>query len=106
MTNMEELDCTLLAVDIVQAYIDRTCTSFKAYLGLYNRKHGFLFNIGQDKNRNLYAHNIAIVWDLSFGKLRERSKSAGFIIGACAFLHPDTIPVSLFERQSTALHLN
>ena len=38
--------------------------------------------------------------------LHERSKLAGLIIGACAFLHPDAIPISLFERQSTALHLD
>ena len=103
---VEELDCMPLAVDIVRAYIDRTGTSFKAYLEIYNKKRAFLFKNEQDMNRNQYAHNIATVWNLSFEKLRERSKLASLIIGACAFLHPDAIPVSLFERQSTALHLD
>ena len=39
---VEELDYMPLAVDMVQAYISRTGTSFKAYLELYNRKHAFL----------------------------------------------------------------
>src|SRR3954466_14917900 len=54
----------------------------------------------------MYAHNVSTVWDSSLNKLHERSNVAGLIIGACAFLHPDAIPVSLFERQSTALHLD
>src|SRR3954453_18565354 len=100
---VEELDCMPLAVDMVRAYIDRTGMPFKAYLDIYNKKRAFLFQNEQDKNPKLYAHNVSTVWNLSFQKLRERNNVAGLIIGACAFLHPDAIPVSLFERQSTAL---
>jgi hypothetical protein len=89
---IEELDCMLLAVDMVRAYIDRTGTLFKTYLEIYSKKRAFLFKNEQDKGRNLYVHNVATMWDLSFKKLHEQSSIAGLIIGACAFLHPDAIP--------------
>src|SRR4051812_31408093 len=95
-----------LAVDMVRAYIDRTGMPFKDYLEIYTKKRAFLFQNEQDKNRDPYEHNVSTVWDLSFKKLHERSKVAGLIIGACALLHPDAIPVSLFERQSTTLNLD
>src|SRR3954471_3550546 len=40
---VEELDCMPLAIDVGRAYIDRTGTSFKAYLEMYNKKRAFLF---------------------------------------------------------------
>src|SRR4051812_4299875 len=38
---VEELDGMPLAIDMVQAYIDRTGTSFKDYLEIYNKKRAF-----------------------------------------------------------------
>ena len=106
MKIVEELDCMPLAVDIARAYIDRTGTPFEKYLEMYSRKHTVLFKNTQDMHRNQYKHTVATVWNLSFEKLHERSTVAGLILGACAFLHPDAIPVSLFERQSAALMLH
>jgi hypothetical protein len=100
---VEELDCMPLAIDMAQAYINRTGTSFKVYLELYNKKRALLFQNEQDKSQNQYPHNLATVWNLSFKMLSEHSPLAVLIIGACAFLHPDAIPVSLFERQSKVL---
>src|SRR5262249_9900221 len=50
-----------------------------------------------------YQHSVATVWDLSFEKARDRDELAPVILGACAFLQPDAIPVSLFKRQVAVL---
>ena len=102
---IEELDCMPLAVDIVRAYIFRTKISFKDYLEMYREKNAFLFKHQEKTSTIRYKHTVATVWKLSFDKIGERDSIAGLILGACAFLHPDAIPVSLFRRQSTVLSL-
>lgn len=102
---VNELDCMPLAVDIVRAYIARTGTSFKAYLETYQRERDLLFANDKDTKLVQYKHSIDTVWLLSFEAMRNQNSLAPVILGACAFLQPDVIPVSLFERQSVTLGL-
>ena len=102
---IKEMDCLPLAVDIIRAYIDRTGTSFKDYLEMYRKNNAVLLKNMQDSYSDEYIHNLATVWDLSFKKISEQNPVAVLLLGICAFLQPDAIPVSLFKRQSTALSL-
>ena len=102
---IKEMDCLPLAVDIIRAYIDRTGTSFKDYLEMYRKNNAVLLKNMQDSYSDEYIHNLATIWDLSFKKISEQNPVAVLLLGICAFLQPDAIPVSLFKRQSTALSL-
>src|SRR6202012_4624871 len=52
-----------------------------------------------------YQHTVKTVWQLSFDRLQSRHPLAAQILNIYAFLQPDSIPMSLFERQTSALEL-
>src|SRR5207302_210974 len=52
-----------------------------------------------------YSHTVKTVWQFSFDRLRSRDPLAAQILDICAFLQPDSIPVSFFENQYSALKI-
>ena len=99
-----ELDYLPLAVDLSRAYVRHTRTSLKDYLTMLNKERDILFTY-RDDSSELYNHTMATVWQLSFQRVRQQDPFAAQILEACAFLHPDAIPATFFENQSSILSL-
>ncbi|RUP51804.1 P-loop containing nucleoside triphosphate hydrolase protein [Jimgerdemannia flammicorona] len=99
---IEELGYLPLAIDLAGACMERDdltpdefLTNFKTNQKEYLHMEELIKATG-----NNYAHTVWTVWDLSFTRVKEQNPLAANFLNACAFLHPDNIPLRLFRAHS------
>lgn len=97
----EELGGLPLALDQAGAYLAATGESLAAYRQLFQQRQIELLRLrsgDQDPLRSDHPLPVAITWDLSFSRVRERHPAAADLLRFCAFLAPDAIPDSLLTE--------
>jgi nucleoside phosphorylase/tetratricopeptide (TPR) repeat protein len=82
-----------LALDQAAAYIDQTGIAPAEYLHLLHTRAAELYHRGYVEG---HRHNIATVWSLSLDRIRTTSPAAAQLLGLCAWLAPDPVPLDLF----------
>ena len=103
---VELLDGHPLALDQAGAYIeDDLFVSFSDYINLYRAKRSKVLRERgslDDENDGKYGEHPASVvatFELCFEMARKRQPLTDDILRFCAFLHPDAIPVELFQHD-------
>ncbi|KAL1921122.1 uncharacterized protein VTP21DRAFT_10838 [Calcarisporiella thermophila] len=100
---VEELDYMPLAIGLARSYIDNTLLTFQEYLSRLHQRRKIILEHQDENSPGEYKHTLATVWKISFERIQNVCPLAISILEVCAFLHPDTIPVHLFEYQRSIL---
>jgi tetratricopeptide (TPR) repeat protein len=87
-----------LALDQAGAYIRETQCGFKSYLERYQTHTKQLLEKRGTLITELdHAEPVAKTWLLSFKKIADENETAVEVLNLCAFLHPDSIPLEIFQ---------
>jgi hypothetical protein len=96
----KELDRLPLALEQAAAYLDRSGLSAGEYLVLWQKRSKDLHERGHpDYHRN----TIATLWQISLERLQQENPAAVQLLGICAWLAPDPIPLDLFTTHPDRL---
>ena len=95
-----ELDGLPLALEQVAAYMDQAGLTGPEYLQLWRERSSDLHGRGHPDH---HRDTIATLWQLSLERLRTRNPAAVQMLGICAWLAPDPIPLDLFTAHPAAL---
>jgi len=89
-----------LALAQAAGYMTSTGTPAAEYLGLLAARAGQVLDLGQPWS---YPRSLAAVTRLAFGHLAEQDLAAAGLVGVCAFLAPEPVPVAWFPRAAADL---
>jgi hypothetical protein len=99
---IDMLDNMPLAMTLARAYMKNTRTSFEKYLQKFIAKSKNLLNYSDEDVAEQHKDTVASVWDITFDRLKELDPMTEWILEACTFLQPDSIPTAFFmECYST-----
>ena len=90
-----------LALAQAASYIEQTARSIESYRLLFETRGQELRRLGQPSPD--YPNTVATTWDLSFHHVEGTSPAAADLMSLCAFLAPDSIPVSTLAGGSEYL---
>jgi hypothetical protein len=94
------LDYLPLALEQAAAYLDRTRLPADEYLTLLRTRTEEMLNRGESAYRDA---TLATVWALSFERLEVESPAAMQLLGICAYMAPESIPLDLFTNHPDLL---
>jgi tetratricopeptide (TPR) repeat protein/transcriptional regulator with XRE-family HTH domain len=97
------LDGLPLALAQAAAYIEETEITLADYLNLFQKYPNQLLSRGKLSG---YKYTVATTWAVSFQHIEEEDPSAADLLRACAFLHPDAIPLKMLQEGSVELNTN
>ncbi len=89
-----------LALEQAAAYLDTTRLPVTEYLRLIRQRGGDMLGRGRVVG---YEHTLNTVWDLALDRVREQRPAAVELVGLCAYLAPEAIPLDLFTTHSEQL---
>ena len=92
-----ELGCLPLALEQAAMYAKKRHKSVAAYTALFRDRHEALLKQKPPLN---YPNAVATTWEISFQQAEVETTSATDLLALCAYLAPDTIPMTC----SVALH--
>jgi transcriptional regulator with XRE-family HTH domain len=93
----EELGRLPLALEQAGAYIRATQSRLRSYLTTYRKQRLRLLEKRLPAAGN-YKKSVRTTWTLNFAKVKRTHRAAADVLCLSAFLHPDAIPLELFER--------
>ncbi|RUS29308.1 hypothetical protein BC938DRAFT_480807 [Jimgerdemannia flammicorona] len=99
---IEELGRLPLAIDLAGACMERdqlTPSKFLKNFKIHQKEYLNMKELTKATGNN-YAHTVRTVWDMSFVRIKEQNPLAANLLNACAFLHPNNIPLRLFRAHS------
>lgn len=89
-----------LALEQVAAYLNPTQLPPADYVHLLSTRAAEMYGRGRVVD---HRHTIATLWSLSLDHLRVRQPAAVQLLGLCAYLAPEPIPLDLFTAHSEQL---
>lgn len=89
-----------LALEQTTAYLDQTQLPPADYLDLLTTRAAEMYGRGQVVD---HRHTITTLWSLSLDQLRARQPAAVQLLGLCAYLAPEPIPLELFADHPEQL---
>lgn len=92
-----ELGGLPLAIDQAGAYIEQNTLGLQDYLSRY---HDYTPQMLKFESQGQYPRSVYMVFQMALEKVEKREPLAGEVLRMCAFLHPDGIPVKLFNTLS------
>jgi len=95
-----ELGQLPLALEQAAAYLDRSAMPARDYLGLLRRRAEELFARGQVSGRH---ETIATLWDIALERISAEDPAAVVLLGLCAYLAPEPVPLDLFSSHADLL---
>jgi len=96
----EELGRLPLALEQAGAYLGQTGMPTEDYLRLLRQRAADLYARGKVSGR---TDTLATLWDLSFERIAADNTAALQLLGLCAYLAPERIPLDLFTAHSALL---
>src|SRR4051812_31978037 len=99
---VKELDHLPLALDLAGAIMEIDGLTPALFLKNYKADTKVYLDVEEDVRKatgNIYADTILTVWKMSFKRIKEQDILAAHLLKTFAFLHPDNIPVELFEKN-------
>ena len=96
----EELGRLPLALEQAAAWLDRSQMPGQEYLELLRSRGADLYARGQVSDR---SDTIATLWEISVGRITEENPAAVQLLGVCAYLAPEPIPLDLFTAHADLL---
>ena len=96
----EELGRLPLALEQAAAWLDRSQMPGQEYLELLRSRGAELYARGQVSDR---PDTIATLWDISVGRITAENPAAVQLLGVCAYLAPEPIPLDLFTAHADLL---
>ncbi|GHO88057.1 tetratricopeptide repeat protein [Dictyobacter formicarum] len=99
---VQKMDGLPLALEQAGAYIEETGCSLIHYLALYQERQIDILK-WQSAATTQYLYTVDTAWSLSFQRVQESSAAAADLLRLCAFLYPDTIPVSMIKQGASEL---
>ena len=96
----EELGRLPLALEQAAAYLDVCQMPGREYLELLRSRAAELYERGQAGDR---PDTIATLWDISVGRITKHNPAAVQLLGVCAYLAPEPIPLDLFTAHTDLL---
>ena len=85
-----------LALEQGAAYLDTTGLPVTDYLTLLQQRGGDMLGKGTVIG---YQHTLTTVWALALDRVSERRPAARELLGLCAYLAPEAIPLDLFTTH-------
>lgn len=85
-----------LVLDQAGAYIEETHISVPGYVGLYD-KHEIALLKERRKFATGHPASISTTLAMCISQARQRNPASLELLSACAFLHPETIPLDFFS---------
>jgi hypothetical protein len=89
-----ELGCLPLALEQAGAYMTETKEPMRGYLAMLRQRPAAVLAEGIPID---YPRTVASTIALSFHRIRRESRTASDILGVCAFLAPEEIPITLLS---------
>ena len=96
----EELGRLPLALEQAAAWLDRSQMPGQEYLELLRSRGAELYARGQVSGR---PDTIATLWDISVGRITAENPAAVQLLGVCAYLAPEPVPLDLFTAHADLL---
>jgi tetratricopeptide (TPR) repeat protein len=96
----EQLGRLPLGLEQAAAYLDRTQTPAADYLRLLRTSPQAMLAEGVVHG---HGHSLATVWNLSLDRVAREVPEAMELLGICAYLAPEAIPIDLFTRHPDEL---
>jgi tetratricopeptide (TPR) repeat protein len=96
----EELGRLPLALEQATAWLDRSQMPGQEYLELLRSRGADLHARGQVSGRN---DTIATLWQISMGRITAENPAAVQLLGVCAYLAPEPVPLDLFSAHADLL---
>ena len=96
----QELGRLPLALEQAAAYLDISQMPGQQYLELLRSRAADLHARGQVAGR---PDTIATLWEISVGRITQKSPAAVQLLGVCAYLAPEPIPLDLFTGHPDLL---
>ena len=96
----EELGRLPLALEQAAAWLDRSQMPGPEYLELLRSRGADLYARGQVSDR---SDTIATLWEISVGRITGENPAAVQLLGVCAWLAPEPIPLDLFTGHADLL---
>jgi hypothetical protein len=94
-----ELGQLPLALEQAAAYVDRTQMPAQEYLDLLRSRADELYQRGKTSRRD----TLATLWDISLERVSSQSPEAMQLLGVCAYMAPEPIPLDLFTNHADLL---
>lgn len=91
----KELGYLPLALEQAGAYIDAHASSFASYLDLFRKRQSDMLKLGKPSTD--YPDTVATTWLISFQEVEGSRPAAAELLNLCAFLAPDSIPISMLR---------
>ena len=95
-----ELGRLPLALEQAAAWLDRPRMPGQEYLELLRSRAADLYARGQVSGR---ADTIATLWEISVGRITAENPAAVQLLGVCAYLAPEPVPLDLFTGHADLL---
>jgi TIR domain/NB-ARC domain len=96
----EELGRLPLALEQAAAWLDRSQMPGEEYLELLRSRGADLYARGQVHDR---PDTIATLWEISVGRITAENPAAVQLLGVCAYLAPEPVPLDLFTAHADLL---
>ncbi|HEV2783999.1 MAG TPA: FxSxx-COOH system tetratricopeptide repeat protein [Actinophytocola sp.] len=96
----EQLGRLPLGLEQAAAYLDRTQTPAADYLHLLQTAPRAML---ADGVVHAHGHSLATVWNLSLDRIAREDPAAMELLGICAYLAPEAIPLDLFTLHPDEL---
>jgi len=96
----EELGRLPLALEQAAAWLDRSQMPGQEYLELLRSRGAELYGRGEVSDRR---ETIATLWQISVGRITAENPAAVQLLGVCANLTPEPIPLDLFTTHTDLL---
>jgi hypothetical protein len=96
----EELGRLPLALEQAAAWLDRSQMPADEYLELLRTRGGELYRRGEVGDR---SDTIATLWEISVGRITAENPAAVQLLGVCAYLAPEPVPLDLFTAHADLL---
>jgi hypothetical protein len=96
----EELGRLPLALEQAAAWLDRSQMPGTEYLELLRSRGAELYGRGQVSDR---SDTIATLWEISVGRITAENPAAVQLLGVCAYLAPEPVPLDLFTAHAELL---
>jgi hypothetical protein len=96
----EELGRLPLALEQAAAWLDRSQMPAAEYLELLRTRGAELFRRGEVSDR---SDTIATLWEISVGRITAENPAAVQLLGVCAYLAPEPVPLDLFTAHADLL---
>lgn len=90
-----------LALEQAGALIERSGMSYEEYLSHFQNRRSELW--AEEQTPLNYRATVTTTWDLNIEQAQQESPASTDLLYMCAYLHPDNIPLWLFEKPSDSL---